>query len=636
MANTKETPAAPPPGSTDRVLWLACHLCQGVFVVNLGLASLAVLQSPCLINLAVAFWWAYGYHQFRTHTKARLSLPVLDHLAESAVGPFLVDLERSWQFPTPNSSSSATANTSTGDVGTAVVTALVVAVIALAATVCSATVYTGWALIQPLVALFLTWAPAPLGLAPRWLSWVTFGMARVLLPGFGLTSTPSGLPLVHWCLPWLHLAPLCSLLLLAALYAIIWFHLAEMQKQSVAPTADPVLISPSHTLPRVSVPQTPSAEAQTLDQLMATVAYSGLLRSSDTLYNMQTQLTPYTLLSINTRSELLAPTSIPLPYAAFSAINSFLRQINYLADYMTLESCFRSIDSPASGQTGRHATLTHWWDHQYTTFDLVDLVQCIGDFHAGIAAEHNVTIVLSHAPRIYAYLPALSPPAAVASDAPESSELANSPFQDLMVSVRAPYDFWYHIISAVTWAAITLITPPSLLEFGFYLTRTVVDPACDPVPAGTETTDPPMRTCVFRWALRFSALGPQNEVQQALIQQLTITDRLLRRLNFEPCQVQWVQALDDLAVDPLVPPPETPQISMLLVSLTLPYYPAPTKATHEMAPIKPSTRGRAKETSPLGIHRSTTARSDATLASPSSKPTSVPGSEPQDLPTASD
>ncbi|KAJ1980745.1 response regulator [Dimargaris xerosporica] len=617
------------------MLWLACQLCQGILVVSLGLASLTVLQSPSFINLAVAFWWAYGYHQFRTHTKAMLSLPVLDHLAESAIGPFLVDLERSWQFPTPTSSSSGAVLTSTGDVGTAVVTALVVAVITLVATVTSAMVYAAWIILQPLATLFLAWMPAPLGLAPRWLSWVVFGMARALLPGFVLASTPSGLPLVHWRLTWLHLAPLLSLLLLTALYAMLWFHLAEMQKQQTAPIADPVLISPSPALPRVSVPQTPSAEAQTLDQLMATVAYNGLLRSSDTLYNMQTQLTPYTLLSINSRSELLAPTSIPLPYAAFSAINSFLRQINYLADYMTLESCFRSIDSPASGQTGRHATLTHWWDHQFTTFDLVDLVQCIGDFHAGVAAEHRVTIVLSHALRIYAYLPTSPPAATVASDASESTGLTDSPFQDLMVSVRAPYDFWYHIISAVTWAATTLTTPPLLLEFGFFLTRTVVDPACDPVPAGTEATDPPMRTCVFRWALRFAAPDPSNELQQALVRQLTITDRLLRRLNFQPCRVQWVQAPDDLAVDPLASPPEMPQIPVLLVSLTLPYYPSSTKSTQDVVPIKSSLRDRAKAPSPSEFHRSTSAHSDAIMASSSSKSPLVPASEPEGLPTPS-
>ncbi|KAJ1982036.1 response regulator [Dimargaris cristalligena] len=523
--------AVPIEPTAIRALTYHRPVARTLVAANLVVSLVQLGRAPCGISLVQTVWWLFGCHQWDVPGELVLSLPVLDRLATSPLGPFLRHTTRTGPGPRLPASGAA-------------LTCLLVSGIGLLTLLLSL-------LVAPSVALLELWSHWLSGrlssvLAFPFTALLTAGqyMACWCLPGFTLKSTDTAVHL-HWSLSWLSLAPIAS-------YLVLWgvAQITHSLYCDVRAYGEHIIGLPTPaSSPSLSSVKDNQGYAED-DATQGINIRKALFRSTQTLTYLEQQLTPTVLMSNQNRPELLASCSIPIPTSVLLAVHSFIQHIRYLGKLLPdpiLNAQLHPGTDPALLQD------VQLMDHNYTmrdhklwtTFDLVDLIQVVADIHAGLSAVLDQEVLLGNAIRVQTQL-AVSERASVTSSTYVSSDPLDSPHRDMAAWVHGPYDGWYHILCATLWAILVSSPTSSCVEFGFLLQP--ADPSSpkkrqpSPRPSGPSTT--------FQWILRLrdrttkQLIDPTeveaHQIQSTLHRLLTDVRLFLRAAQMGYCTTEWV------------------------------------------------------------------------------------------------
>ncbi|KAJ1967000.1 response regulator [Dispira parvispora] len=548
----------------------AVHLVQSVgwwlIVANGCFAVWRLATMPCLTYAIEGFWWVYGCYQLnRNSSEEALSLAILGELIASPLGPFLRHLSATWpELLTGYTRSPRSTHVHFllgGDapaLKNTFFTTAMISLLGLGTTLASALAYTGSLFIRAVFSLAEQYGPSWLVVIYRITIRVVFFLCGMLLPGFtAMTSSASQLPSLSWQLGWSHLAPPVSVLCLWHLYQVLASAEQDVQHLVLDLTTQPTPYYPSNT----SQPPLPMLDTATI--LPSRALHPSLpapcsvdVPSCDSiayfthpLQVLYSYVLPTALLTPFSRPELLSACSIPVPTSVMVATYATLRHVQCLNDKSLSGRVINSPGTPppespiAPNLTFSQSTVSHILPQSTPVrFDVVDMIQCIADTFAGIAARYRHQVVLGRARR----LPSRSADTAGDSSWPQLEPL-NTPHQDLVAWIRGPYDQWYHLLCLIHGTILPTIPKGALLEFDFYLC-TYTGPKIPPKESdSTMTAEPESRAtralaCVFRWTIRHPRLSRASTVTETtgvLRDKLESVNEILTQLGLPRIRSTW-------------------------------------------------------------------------------------------------
>ncbi|KAJ1653278.1 Phosphoinositide phosphatase sac1 [Dispira simplex] len=278
-------------------------------------------------------------------------------------------------------------------------------------------------------------------------------------------------------------------------------------------------------------------------------SYDSTAYFTHTLQALYDYVLPTALLTPFSRPELLSACSIPVPASVMVATYAALRHVQCLND-KPLSG--RGNNSPGTPYPETLTALNLTFSQRSASnmlpqltpvrFDVVDLIQCIADTFAGIAARHMHHVVIGRSRR----LPSRSAGTTGDHSWPQLEPL-DTPHQDLVAWVRGPYDQWYHLLSLIHGTILSTIPRDALVEFDFYLCTYTGRDMSPEESTSRMTADPKCLAtrelaCVFRWTIRHQRLSRASAVTETtdvLQGKLESVNEILTQLGLPRTRSTW-------------------------------------------------------------------------------------------------